>query len=140
MEDHLSRLVNVEVTMQESEVMEEFPDEKLLMVQERSWFSDLENHKEIGMIPEDLTWNQKSKFLSNANYYVWDEPYLFKIGVDNILRRCVTKEEVRSILWHCYNSRYGGYYNGLRTTTKVLNSGFYWPSLLKICTYAFTEM
>nr|KYP75218.1 Retrovirus-related Pol polyprotein from transposon 17.6 [Cajanus cajan] len=33
--DHLSRLVNDEVTMKEREILKEFPDEKLLMVQER---------------------------------------------------------------------------------------------------------
>ncbi|MCI91644.1 hypothetical protein A2U01_0112938, partial [Trifolium medium] len=38
--DHLSRLVNIEVTKHEREVLEEFPDEKLLMVQERPWFAD----------------------------------------------------------------------------------------------------
>lgn len=56
---------------------------------------------------------------------------MFKIGDDNILRRYVSKEESRSIIWHCQNSPYGGHYNGLRTATKVLQSGFYWPSLFK---------
>ncbi|XP_045797767.1 uncharacterized protein LOC123891949 [Trifolium pratense] len=80
--DHLSRLVNNEVTKHEREVLEEFPDEKLLMVQERPW-------------------------------------------------RCVTKEEATSIMWHCHNSPYGGHYNGERTAAKILQSGFFWPSLFK---------
>lgn len=83
------------------------------------------------MIPGDLTWSHKRKFPSNTKYNVWDEPYLFKIGADNLLRMCVTKEEVRSILWHYHNSPYGGHYNGQRTKTKVLHLGFYWPSLFK---------
>ncbi|XP_058755822.1 uncharacterized protein LOC131629041 [Vicia villosa] len=127
--DHLSRLVNTEVTKFESEVKEEFPDEKLFMVQVRPWFADMANHKAIGWIPEDLTWNQKWKFLSDANFYVWDEPYLFKLSSDNLLRRCVTSEESQSILWHCHISPYGGHYNGLRTTTKALQAGFWWPTL-----------
>lgn len=57
--DHLSRLVNVEVTRQEIKVKEEFLDEKILMVQVRLWFVDFANHKETRLIPEDLTWNQK---------------------------------------------------------------------------------
>lgn len=129
--DHLSRLANVEVTKQEIEVKEEFLDETMLMVQVRLWFADFVNHKAIGLILEDLTWKQKKKLLSDAKYYVWDEPYLFKIGADDILRRYVSKEKSRSILWHCHNSPYGGHYNGLRTTTKALRSGFYWPSLCK---------
>lgn len=77
------------------------------------------------MITEDLTWKQKNKFLSDAKCYVWDESYLFKIGDDNLLRRCVTKEVARSILWNYHSSPYDGHNNGLRITTKVLQLGFY---------------
>ncbi|XP_058767631.1 uncharacterized protein LOC131641343 [Vicia villosa] len=129
--DHLSRLVNTGVTNFESEVKEEFPDEKLFMVQVRPWFANMANHKTTGWIPKDLTWNQKWKFLSDANFYVWDEPYLFKLSSDNLLRRCVTSEESQSILWHCHNSPYSGHYNGLRTETKALQAGFLWPTLFK---------
>lgn len=70
MADHLSRLVNVELNKKEIEVKEEFLDKKILMVQVRSWFGDFANHKGTGLIPENLTWNQKKKFLSDAKYYV----------------------------------------------------------------------
>nr|KYP72302.1 Retrovirus-related Pol polyprotein from transposon 17.6 [Cajanus cajan] len=39
--DHLSRLVNEEVTCKEGEIKDEFPDEALLLVQERPWFADM---------------------------------------------------------------------------------------------------
>ncbi|WJX19736.1 hypothetical protein P8452_09381 [Trifolium repens] len=136
--DHLSRLVNTEVTKHEREVLEEFPDEKLLMVQERPWFADMANYKASGLIPDDFNWHQKKKFLREANQYVWDDPYLFKIGADNLLRRCVTREDAISIMWHCHNSPYGGHYNGERTAAKVLQSGFFWPTLFKD-TYEYTQ-
>lgn len=47
------------------------------------------------------------------------------------MRRCVTKEEVRSITWHYHNSPYVGHYSGGRTTTKVIQEWFYGPSLFK---------
>jgi hypothetical protein len=53
------------------------------------------------------------------------------LGSDNLLRRCVTGDEAQSILWHCHNSPYGGHYNGVRTATKILQSGFYWPTIFK---------
>lgn len=71
--------------------MEEFPDEKLPMIQERLRFADLANHKATGWLPEDLTWQNKNKFLCNSKFCVWYEPCLFKIGADNLLRRRVTK-------------------------------------------------
>jgi len=129
--DHLSRSVNKEVTLKELEIRDEFLDESLFMVNERPWFANLANFKAVGIIPKDLTWQQKKKFLHDARFYVWDDPHLFKIGVDNMLRRCVTKEEAMSILWHCHNSPCGGHYNGHKIAAKVLQSEFFWPSLFK---------
>jgi len=123
--DHLSRLINDEVTAKEAEVREEFPDEKLFAMHERPWFTDMANFKAADIIPEDLSWHQKKKFLKDAKFYVWDDPHLFKIGTDNLLRRCVTQAEARDILWHCHNSPYGGHFNGERTAAKVLQSRFY---------------
>jgi len=48
-----------------------------------------------------------------------------------LIRRCVTRNEAKNILWHCHNSPYDGHFNGQRTTAKVLQSGFYWPTLFK---------
>ena len=41
------------------------------------------------------------------------------------------QEEAKSILWHCHNSPCGGHYGGDKTTAKVLQSGFFWPTLFK---------
>ena len=93
--DHLSRLANEEVTALESEVMDEFPDKKLLAIQERPWFVDLANFKAAAVVPEDFGWHQKKKFFKDVNHYVWDDPYLFKIGADNLIRHCVTRNEAK---------------------------------------------
>jgi len=47
-------LANEEVTAKEYEVLDEFPDEKLLVVQERPWFADMANFKAAGIIPETM--------------------------------------------------------------------------------------
>lgn len=49
----------------------------------------------------------------------------FKIGVDNLLRRCVTQQEALKILWHFHNSPFGGHFNGGKnhhknTASKIL--------------------
>jgi len=129
--DHLSRLANEEVTTLEPEVLAEFPDEKLLAVQKRPWFADMANFKAAGVIPEDYDWCERKKLFKEANQYVWDDLHLFNIEADNLLRRCVTQQEANNILWHCHNSPYGGHFNGERTAAKVLQAGFFWPSLFK---------
>ena len=60
--DHLSRLLNEEVTTKEKEVLEEFPDEKLFKVQERPWFADMANFKAARVIPQDISWHHIKKF------------------------------------------------------------------------------
>ena len=56
---------------------------------------------------------------------------MFRRCGDGIIRRCVPETEFESILWHCHGSDYGGHFSVTRTTSKVLQSGFYWPTLFK---------
>ena len=54
MADHLSRLANEAVTTKEAEVVDEFPDEKLLVVHERPWFADMANFKAANIVPKNM--------------------------------------------------------------------------------------
>ncbi|XP_060965353.1 uncharacterized protein LOC133034312 [Cannabis sativa] len=60
-----------------------------------------------------------------------EEPILYKHCADQIIRRCVPEEEMYSILNHCHALPCGGHFTSTRTTTKVLQSGFFWPTLFK---------
>ena len=112
--DHLSRLVNEEVTGREKEIRDEFLDESLFMMSERPWFADMANFKAVGIIPNDLMWQQRKKFFHDARFYIWDDPHMY------LLRRCMTTEEAKGILCHCHNSPCGGHYGGEKTAAKVL--------------------
>nr|XP_009798913.1 PREDICTED: uncharacterized protein LOC104245055 [Nicotiana sylvestris] len=50
---------------------------------------------------------------------------------DDIIRRCVPEIEMNNILSHCHDGVVGGHYGGRKTTAKVLEVGFYWPTLFK---------
>lgn len=67
------------------------------------------------------------------------EPYLFKICPDGMLRRCVPNEEILDILRHCHSSDYGGHFGGDKTAAKVLQCGFYWPSLFNKDAHHFAK-
>ena len=56
---------------------------------------------------------------------------MFKYCADQIIRKCVPKEEQQGILSHCHESSCGGHFASQKTTLKVLQSGFYWPSIFK---------
>jgi transposase InsO family protein len=95
------------------------------------WYADFANFHCSDVIPEDMTYQQRKKFKADAKHYIWEEPFLFKVGIDGMIRRCVPKEEVHSILFHCHSSAYGGHTSSSRTAAKVLQSGFFWPTIFK---------
>jgi hypothetical protein len=107
------------------------PHATLVMTQTDPWFADIANFLASGILPNTMTYQQRKKLKADARYYFWDDPFLFKLGIDGIYRRCVPHEETRSILEHCHSSAYGGHASSSKTAAKVLQSGFFWPSLFK---------
>ncbi|KAL0303945.1 UNVERIFIED_CONTAM: Retrovirus-related Pol polyprotein from transposon.6 [Sesamum radiatum] len=132
--DHLSRLNPTYVeNMHNSPLQDEFPDEQLFAITqiEEPWFADFANFLAGKVIPPHLSYQQKKKFFSDIKYYLWDEPYLYKRCGDGMVRRCVPEEEMQSILGFCHDREVGGHHGGAKTAAKVLQCGFYWPSLFK---------
>ncbi|KAL1563882.1 hypothetical protein AAHA92_06301 [Salvia divinorum] len=97
------------------------------------WFADLANYLVTWELPcsSDATQAQKLKLKSEAKYYFWDNPYLWKVGADQVIRRCIPEWEQREVLTHCHALVCGGHFGQRKTARKVLDSGFYWPSLNK---------
>ncbi|XP_075108716.1 uncharacterized protein LOC142180397 [Nicotiana tabacum] len=89
------------------------------------------NYLASGEMPPDLEPYAKKKFLRDVRSYVWDEPFLFKSCIDQLMRRCVPESEINVILHECHASPYGGHHAGDKTSAKVLQSGFYWPRVFK---------
>lgn len=42
---------------------------------------------------------------------------------------CLPQDEVQDVLYHCHASPYGGHFGFNKTASKVLQAGFYWPTL-----------
>ena len=97
------------------------------------WFADIANYLVQGVIPDDFNYNQRKRFLSQVKAFFWDDPYLFKVCGDGVIRRCVLETEIPSILHHCHSLACGGHYGVHRTAAKVLEAGFYWRTLNKDC-------
>ena len=73
----------------------------------------------------------KKFFHAKVHSYYWKEPYLFKYCADQIMRKCVLEGEQEGILIHCHDSAYGVHFASYKIAMKVLQAGFYWPSLFK---------
>ena len=127
--DHLSRMVREEDPIP---ILETFPDEQLLSIKVSTpWYADLVNFLVSKQVPNTLSKAQRDKLRKDARFYVWDDPYLWKICPDQIVRRCVLESEFNSILSFCHSYACGGHFGTQRTAHKVLECGFYWPTLFR---------
>ncbi|GKC57192.1 reverse transcriptase domain-containing protein [Tanacetum coccineum] len=124
--DHLSWMENDE-SSDDSEMDDNFPGETLMEIstKDEPWFVDFANYLVADIIPKEMTYQQKNKFFSDLKHYFWEEPYLFKVCSDGMIRRCVSGPETRTILDQCHHGPTSGYYGPNVTAKKVLDSGFY---------------
>ncbi|GJX10075.1 reverse transcriptase domain-containing protein [Tanacetum coccineum] len=135
--DHLSRLENpYENVLDPKEVNEKFPLETLNMVtscgdSSTPWFADYANYHAGNFIVKGMSSQQKNKFFKDVKHYFWDDPYLFKICVDQMIRRCVASQEAVDILTACHSGPTRGHYGANYTAKKVFDSEFYWPTIYK---------
>ncbi|GKA28195.1 reverse transcriptase domain-containing protein, partial [Tanacetum coccineum] len=106
--DHLSRIENDE-SSEDSEVDDNFPRETLMEINTKNepWFTDFANYLVADIIPKGMTYQQKNKFFSDLKHYFWEEPYLFKVCSDGMIRRCLSGPETRTILDQCHHGPTG---------------------------------
>ncbi|GJS43349.1 reverse transcriptase domain-containing protein [Tanacetum coccineum] len=135
--DHLSRLENpYQGDLEKKEINETFPLETLGMISfhgdsSTSWFADIANYHAGNFVMKGMSSQQKKKFFKDVKHYFWDDPYLFRIGADQVIRRCVYSQETIDILTACHNRPTGGHYGANYTAKKVFDSGFYWPTIYR---------
>ena len=118
--DHLSRL---EGPRDEVQVNDDFPDEQLLAIEATKptpWFTDYVNYLVAKVIPPEFSYQQKKRFFAHLKHYYWEEPILYKHCAYQVIRRCVPKDEMDSILNHCHTLPCWGHFGGQRTVSKVL--------------------
>ncbi|XP_076944047.1 uncharacterized protein LOC143614516 [Bidens hawaiensis] len=103
------------------EINEKFLDEQLLVVSTAPSYAHYVNYLATGAIPEFWSNKRRQQFMAQVKQYIWDESDHFKVGVDQILRRCVPENEVQEILKHAHSSACGGHFSGSKTGYKGID-------------------
>lgn len=95
--DHLSRIEKQDGNDEEPEINDYFPEEILMKIysDKEPWFADFANYLVGKILPKNMTYQQKRKLFSDLKNFFWEEPHLFKICHDRIIRRCVAGPETR---------------------------------------------
>jgi hypothetical protein len=123
--DHLSRLEFKESA--ELPISDYMRVDTLLKVSTTNpWYANMINYIVAGYIPLGV---DKKKIIRYRRLHLWDDPYLYQVCANGLLRRCIPAFETWKILEHCHSSPYGGHYGAFLTNAKVWQSGFYWPTM-----------
>ncbi|GJS70244.1 reverse transcriptase domain-containing protein [Tanacetum coccineum] len=132
--DYLSRLENPHKDVLENkDINENFPLETLGVISSEStpWFADYANFHAGNFIIKGMTTQQKRKFFKDVKHYFWDDPYLFRICADQIIRQCVHGQEANDILKACHEGPTGGHHSANLTAQKVFDFGYFWPTIYR---------
>ncbi|RDX81728.1 gag-pol, partial [Mucuna pruriens] len=120
MADHLSRIEQEDDLMP---IKGEFLDEQLLNITTPTpWFADICNF---------ASRLYRERLQNEAKYYKWDDPYLWRLCNDQVTRRCIPDTEINLVGQFCHGELGGGHYGSTRTDRKVLDCGFYWPTIFR---------
>ena len=128
--DHLSRLAIAD-NSHNLPINDDFPKESLMLIEVTPWYAHIANYLVTGEVPNEWKAQDKKHFFAKIHAYYWEESFLFKYCVDQIIWKCVLEQEQQGILNHCHESACGGHFASQKTAMKVLQSGFCWPSLFK---------
>nr|GEV87435.1 reverse transcriptase domain-containing protein [Tanacetum cinerariifolium] len=122
--DHLSRLQNPhQYELKKKEIIETFPLETLGMIafcgnSSTLWVADIANYHVKNFIVKGMSSQQKKKFFKDVKHYFWDDPYLFKIYADQVIRRCVHGQESVDIHTACHYGPTEGHHGANLTAKK----------------------
>ncbi|RDX72855.1 Retrovirus-related Pol polyprotein, partial [Mucuna pruriens] len=94
--DHLSRIERGANLMP---IRDEFSDEQLLHItMPTPWFAHIYNFVAAYQFPPEASHLYKERLQNDAKYYIWDDPYLWRLYNDQVIRRCIPDTEINSVL------------------------------------------
>jgi len=121
--DHLSQLKG-EPSMEP--IDDNLIDENLFTVSSSSlWCNHITKYLATHEIPESLSKNKRRKIRVNSAHFALIGDRLYRRGVDSVLRRRVTKEEIPEILSACHDSACGGNFSDTLIGQKILRARYY---------------
>jgi hypothetical protein len=81
------------------------------------------------MAPREYTIPQKKQLVVRVADFSLIVGHLYKMGYDEILRRCIMETERPLIFTEAHEGIAGGHYAGKATAQKVLRASIWWPTL-----------
>ena len=109
--------------MQELPINDFLCDDMLLKVMDSNpWYANIVNFMVSGYVPPG---KNKRKLQAESTHHLWDDPYLYRVCSDGLLRRCIPMAEGMHIIEKCHATPYGGHYKVFCMQSKIWLCGFF---------------
>jgi hypothetical protein len=113
-------------------VEDQFLDEHMFSITTKPpWYTNVENYLAMGRLPTHLSSRERKLIVQCSTRFAWINRYLFYIGVDLQIRRCVQDDKIYNILKAAHDEPCGGNFADRGTGHKILQMGYYWPSIFR---------
>lgn len=116
-------------------IEDSFLDEHLFLLSTKNpWYANIANYLTIGKTPPHFSAKERWLLAKKSFNFSWISGFMFYNGPDQVTRRCLREDETYDILHAYHDELYSGHFASKRTTFKILNTGYYWPTLHKDAT------
>lgn len=95
------------------------------------WYADIANYLTTGRTPSHFSAKERRLLAEKSFNFSWISGLMFYTGPDQVTRRCLREDETYDVLHACHDEPCGGHFASKRTAMKILNTGYYWPTLYK---------
>jgi hypothetical protein len=127
--DFLSRIPKTDDSLT---IEDQFPDEHLFAVTTKPpWYADVENYLAVRRLPTHISSRERKLIIQRSARIAWINGYLFHTGADLQIHRCIHDDEIYNILKVGHDEPRGGHFVDRRTGHKILQMGYYWPSIFR---------
>ena len=89
------------------------------------YFQDIVQFLSTGIAPSEMTTQQKKQLAVKGDDFTLIAGQLYKMGPDEILRRCVLEHEKPLILAEAHSGAARGHYAGKAIAQKILTGGWW---------------
>ncbi|KAL3682263.1 hypothetical protein R1sor_000285 [Riccia sorocarpa] len=133
--DYLSRLKHLHDEPNDKEINCDFPDENLYAFTIEditgSWYEEIWRFLLTQEYPRLMNQEQKRVFLRKVTTFEIVNDKLFKLGMDEVYRRCLEKPEVNRIIQLLHSGDTGGHFGIQTTARKIIKAAYWWPTLYR---------
>ncbi|RDX94164.1 gag-pol, partial [Mucuna pruriens] len=129
--DHLSRIEREDDLMP---IKDEF------ITTPTPWFADIYNFVAASQFPPEASQLYKERLQNDVKYYIWDDPYLWRLCNDQIIRRCIPDTETNLVLQFCLRHLEAVIMDQLRQPGKYLIAGSIGPPFSRTLTNSSPPM